>query len=85
MTSYKQNTGIKTIHDTEIFVGDMVKPAKFRDIPNLVIESEGLFYRVKMHGDEFYFNPLGTCQLVKIGFMEEDVYNSAINYINSKL
>lgn len=60
-------TGIYDIEDKEICEYDLVIPAKFEDIPNVIEYKQNGFYRVKKHKERLYFNPLGSCALKIIG------------------
>lgn len=62
-----QFSGLLDVHGKEIYEGDIVLPAKFKDIPNTVIFTMNGFYRVKIQKGRTYRNILGTCALIVIG------------------
>jgi hypothetical protein len=74
-------TNVFDVNGVELKVGDEILPVKFRDIPSVVIFSDGEFYRAKKHFDKFYFNPLGTCKVKKVRSLEEHLFNAYIKCI----
>jgi uncharacterized phage protein (TIGR01671 family) len=67
-----QFSGLHDVHGKEIYEGDIVLPAKFKDIPNTVIFTMNGFYRVKIQKGRTYRNILGTCALIVIGNIFEN-------------
>lgn len=62
-----QNTNVIDSNGVEIYEGDIVIPTKFKDVPNVVHYIGHGFYRVKVHGNKTYTNPLGFCSIKIIG------------------
>jgi hypothetical protein len=75
-------TNIFDVNGVELKVGDEILPTKFRDIPSVVVFcSDGEFYRVKKHLDNYYFNPLGTCKVKKVSSLNENQFDVYIKSI----
>jgi hypothetical protein len=62
-----QYSGINDINNVEIYEGDIIIPAKFKDVANIVVYLGNGFYRFKKHGEKEYYNNLGNCKVLVIG------------------
>lgn len=89
MNLSKIDTLVSDIYGNKIYTGDIVQPAKFKDVNNIVLYIYGNsiladgFYRIKVHKTEVYYNKLGNCKLIKIGEAEAESIKKFIEFIKN--
>jgi hypothetical protein len=89
MNLSKIDTGVSDIYGNKIYTGDLVQPAKFKDVNNIVLYIYGNsiladgFYRIKIQKGGVYYNKLGNCKLIKIGEVTKASIENFIEFIKN--